>query len=448
MGSKNNQSPEIVQEVALQPWFRQYNYWALMLIVLLAVCLGSLSVALFDSGKSVGGTDNWWPMVLNVAEGRGFTSCQKQYFPFCETADQTTASREPLPILLFAAVVMLFGKSVGFALFMELLLFIATLLGIYFLARRLLNEQVALLATLGLTLYIPIYRLIPQVSGDMLATLFVTWAIYFIVKGLHTDTWLNWVAAGVYLGAGALSRSVVLYLAIVLVLALIPWRALRERPRLALVRRAALVICATALILTPWVVRNYFTFGHPVIGTTLSGYNVYRHNAVVVDKDFLRYSSPTDAELAVDQLLANHPELRGNENEYEMDQVYSQEAQKLIRSHPDRYVMLSFYRLLPLWFDIGIDEAYGQTSGILEKAIIVQQLLLLTVGLLGFWLIGRTSWVLWLPMATVTAMHMGVAARLRFVSIIMPLLMIACAFTIIYVREWSRVQKLVIVRLK
>jgi 4-amino-4-deoxy-L-arabinose transferase-like glycosyltransferase len=436
--SENQKSvaePMITYPDGLLTTLQQYKMHFLAMILLLAACIAALTIIVTNPETTVGGTDNWWPIVLNVAEGRGFTSCQTQYFPFCASADQSTASREPLPILVFAAFTTI-SKSLVFASIIQLVIFMAMLVGLYLFAETFVNVETALIATLLCTLYIPIYRLIPQVSGDMLATACTMWAMYFVARGLRTDALMNWAFAGLFFGAGALSRSVVLFVVLLLAIVLVPWRQVIASFSFRWFRRSAVLLLVVSLTLMPWIVRNYYVFGHVVIGTTLSGYNVYRHNSVLLDNNFLRYSNPADAKRAVESLLNQRQDLRGTENEYEMNRVFAEESRKIILAHPDRYIMLYFYRLLPLWFDIGIDDAYNQQPGLVEVLIIVQQAILLTLGLSGFWLLGRRGWVLWLPLVTVMVMHMGVVARLRFVNVVMPLLLIGAAYALTSIGLW------------
>ena len=55
-------------------------------------------------GSLSGETPHWWPIVLNVASGKGYVGCFPEYFPSCrEVPVWPTAAREPLPVLLFAA---------------------------------------------------------------------------------------------------------------------------------------------------------------------------------------------------------------------------------------------------------------------------------------------------------------------------------------------------------
>ena len=92
-----------------------------------------------DSGE----TSHWWPIVLNVAQGRGYCGCFPEYFPFCGPANQVTAAREPVPVLLFAAVARLTTGSLLPAALVETALNSGILIGIFLLAQRLAGPRVA-----------------------------------------------------------------------------------------------------------------------------------------------------------------------------------------------------------------------------------------------------------------------------------------------------------------
>ena len=92
-------------------WIQKPSKYILGILVTLAMLIGLAAIILYPPGKDQGGTDNWWPIVLNVAHGQGLSSCQVQYFPFCANAHQETASREPLPILMYAFVAILTNDS-------------------------------------------------------------------------------------------------------------------------------------------------------------------------------------------------------------------------------------------------------------------------------------------------------------------------------------------------
>jgi len=72
---------------------------------------------------------------------------------------------------------------------------------------------------------------------------------------------------------------------------------------------------AIGITLLPWEARNYAAFGRPVVGTTLVGYNLFRHNYMLPTEDYLRFVGPSEAKLAIKALLARRTDLQGTDNE-------------------------------------------------------------------------------------------------------------------------------------
>jgi hypothetical protein len=69
-----------------------------------------------------------------------------------------------------------------------------------------------------------------------------------------------------------------------------------------------------------------------------------------LEKDgYLRYVYNKEMKAAQQRLLEDNADiLRSDENEYEMDQFYRQEAIEIILANPFRYLLLSLYRFIPL----------------------------------------------------------------------------------------------------
>lgn len=394
-------------------------------LVVCALVLGLATIVLFPPNRDQGGTDNWWPIVLNLSHGQGFTSCQQQYFPFCENTHQETASREPFPILLYALLARISNDSLTVIALFNLLIFVSVLIGIYALGKLVADEQVANLASLGWVLYLPGYRLIPQVAGDLLATLCFVWAMYFFFQGLRRQRLTDWAMVGLFLGLSAMSRSVLLFVGVAL---LGGFFFIQLRQRKLFIKQSLLAGLVMLVCLMPWAMRNLYVFGFPLVGTTLSGYNVYRHNGIIASDSWLHYASPKEGVELVNKLLATVP-LRGDENEYEMNEIYTKEATHIIATYPQRYLMLSLYRFLPLWFDIGVNEAYSQSASIIDRIVILPQLFVLLTSVIGILLVWRSTWPLWLSILVVNLMHMAVNARIRFLVVVIPLLLIYSAIT-------------------
>lgn len=400
----------------------------LMVLIALAALLGLAAIILFPPGKAQGGTDNWWPIVLNVAHGEGYKACQRDYFPFCEHALQESASREPLPILLYALIAKMTRDSLIATAFFNLFMFIGVLIGIYAIGNFLNGPMTAAVAGLAWVLYIPGYRSIPQVAGDLLATLLFTWAIYLFLRALKTQNLRFWILAGVFLGMSAMSRSVLLFVSAALLGCLLLYNIAYRRNA---VKEPLVAIAVMLLCLAPWAIRNYTVFGTPLLGTTLSGYNLYRHNGLIEGDSWLHYASPKDAEVLVQKLLRTVP-TRGNENEYEMNQIFTKEAMRIIRAHPDRYITLSLYRFLPLWFDIGINEAYNQSPTFFDRSSSLVQLIVLILSIIGIVLAWRHTWPLYVSILVVNIMHMAVNSRIRFLIVVIPLLLVYAAIALVH----------------
>ena len=142
-----------------------------------------------------------------------------------------------------------------------------------------------------------------------------------------------------------LSRSSVVILIPVLTICALIGLGGGDRPFLssarARLRPAALFLSTSILLLVPWTARNYLALDRLVVGTTLAGYNLYRHNSSLLTDDYLRYVGPEEGARAVEALLARRRDLKGTENEAQMDAVYREEALRIISAAPIRYLRLS-----------------------------------------------------------------------------------------------------------
>jgi hypothetical protein len=93
----------------------------------------------------------------------------------------------------------------------------------------------------------------------------------------------------------------------------------------------------------------------------------------------------------------------------------------LILAHPLRYVLLSAYRFLPLWFNWGYPEAYDREPSGMDYAVMVYQGILLSLALFGLHRAVWQTWPLWGNIVAVSLMYMAVDSRLLYVIPVMPL---------------------------
>jgi 4-amino-4-deoxy-L-arabinose transferase-like glycosyltransferase len=409
---------------------------ALIAILLLALILNVTHLWAFPPSLEERQANDWWAPVHNLLQGRGYTDCSPNYFPFCASTNQVTAAREPLPVLIFTLIAWLTQESAWPVAAAEVIFNLATLLVVFRLARALADNRAALAAALLWAVHLPVVVDTGQISGDMLAALTIACGFFLFTRAQQTNRARDWAAAGVCVGLGALSRSGALAVALPLAAGLGLARWDRARPIWSALREAArpvtLFSLAVFLAISPWMVRNFLAFGRPVIGSTLLGYNLYRHNSILSGDDYLRFVGPVEGRQNIQTLLARHPELQGTENEAQMDGFYRSEAMRIIAQYPARYVLAVAYRSLPLWFDWGVREAYGAAPGALAYLAMFQQGVLLVLAILGLWRTRWRTWPLWSSVAALSLTYMAVGARLRYLIPVMSLIVVLSAIGGVY----------------
>ena len=398
-----------------------YPFVALGIILFLGILLSIVSIANHPPSLKSGETDSWWMIALNLIHGHGYSLCLTQYFPFCGPTNQMTAMREPVPVFLFAAVAWLGKDSLWLAAVLEAVIYLSIVVAVYFLTREWTDTRSAVIASFLWATYLPALELLPQVSGDLFAALCTTLGIFFTLRARKTQDNLDWIIAGVGLGLAIISRSATLAIAL-LVIGGQTLDGLRKRLQPKNIIRPILLLSGLViLIMAPWLIRNKIALGRTIIGSSLTGYNLYRHNYMIGMPHHFRYVGPQEGYQAVKNLISHRTDLHGDENEGQMDLVYRGEALLIIKSHPMQYVLLSAYRIFPLWFDWEISEAYGRSTNRYEYLIMLLQLFLLTLALVGMWKNAAQTWPLWGSILAISFAYMAVDARMLYVMPVMPL---------------------------
>lgn len=431
----------------------------LAIILMLILALSTIRLIFQLPSLKTGETAGWWPEIDGVEDGQGFSGCLPQYFPFCSPTNQTSAAREPMPVLLFAGVSHLTHGSFFAASLVQVALDLAIAVCVYGLACEVASRSTALLAVLLWALYLPaIGTEIGQVTGNLLAALCTTAGAYFFVRARRTGRAWEWLAAGGCFGLATLSRSalasIALILSLGLLIAALPmvtgfFRSVRgvlaimiafgvralnlplvRAPGTSLrrsLRPAVLFVLAFSVTISPWMVRNAVVFGRPVLGSTLTGYNLYRENSQLPTGHYLHFVAGTEADQAVASLFTRRTDLTGKETEAQMDAVYREEALRIIEAYPARYALLSLARLPMLWFNWTVPQGYGMSYGLHGYLYACQQALLLLAALWGTKYLRRQAWPLVGTVAAVTLVNMLVIGRLYLLFPVMPLVIILAA---------------------
>ena len=238
---------------------------------LAAILLAALAVRIVvfgmtaDVGTRIADEQHYHLLASNLADGRGFTGA---YGP--------TSLRPPLYPGLVAGVWQLTdSRSLQVVRAVQAALGLATAGLAYLLGRRLYDHRAGLVAA-GITALYPALLLANVLLlTETLFTFLLTAATLAMVSVLQQPRPSMALAAGILLGASALTRSVVWPFPLLLA----PYIALLARgSRGQRVVAAALFLIGHTAVLTPWAVRNSRLQGMPVVVDTMGGLNLRMGN--------------------------------------------------------------------------------------------------------------------------------------------------------------------------
>lgn len=403
------------------PKFVNTNHNLLLVIsLLLVLVVDTFVISRRPLHLSDGISSTWWMIIQNVESGVGYKACDNHYIPNCDITDQTTAMREPIPVFFFAIVGKLTGNSTLAFQFSQVFFNLMICWFMYLLTSKLGNSTLGLIASFGWAVYLSAVHTLLHISSDLIAGFFVIAGVLSLTRALARKTFKAWLLFGALFGLAVLSRSSTLLIFSILMAGSFLYVVLSGLRREWY--RPALAIVMFGLVVAPWVTRNEFVFGKPVIGTTLVGYNLYRYNAIAANEAPPHYVGPGEGYREVQQLVARTAELRQPINEARVDEIFQKEAWKIIRSNWEEYVELVLFRPIPLWFNIGIPDQYGEQMALFDYLIVVQQTILLITFLIAIW--KGDGYIRLLAGSILFFMlgYLAVDSQLRYMIAVMPII--------------------------
>lgn len=400
--------------------------------IMVVACMAAILIFETHEEETTFVTDNGtWNIASNLVNGNGFSACDSNYFPFCSPSNQTTAMREPIPVF-FMVVSMAISPDEDSGLIMQAVLYLLTALALYFGLKK-EDVRLALLATLLWVVSIPVVKEMGDDTGHMAAAFFFTNGMILFLRGYRDQKLTNFIFSGILFGIASLSRTVELGIAVGLGFVFLALQV--GTKNMKGIAHAIVFLGMIGLIFSPWVIRNKIALDAPVIGSTLTGYNLYRMNYFLGDEPFRpHYVGAKEGIQAIQQLMETSAagELAGTENEAQMNDFYMAAGKEIILQYPFRYVLLSLYRFLILWFNLGFHAAYGMKFLIRDYLAIFQQIFFLFAVIIGSIKKPKEYWPLTLSILLGCGAYMTVgAAQLRYVIDLMPSMVILSAVAVL-----------------
>ncbi len=269
-----------------------------------------------------------------------------------------TAWMPPVYPLVLAGIFRVFGPfSSESALGIEILQTIASALScamLFFIGRRLYGPAVGFLSAFMLALYpASVHFAVQKIWSTSLTSLAILLLVYFVSRMINRPTTRLGIVVGIVLGIGALTDPLTLSIAPPVVILLL--RSWRKR-NIAGVKSLTVSLLIFSVVMAPWMIRNYVTFGAFVPVKSNFGHELFLGNhghangvlppeVVGIERQFRGLEGLLPAAMlsgAEEQYLTSL-------NEVDQNRFLFRRAARSIADDPIRFVELSMIRFLRFW---------------------------------------------------------------------------------------------------
>jgi 4-amino-4-deoxy-L-arabinose transferase-like glycosyltransferase len=285
------------------------------------------------------------------------------------------------------------------------------------LARRFFGSRVGRLAGYGAALY-PFFI---YFTGLLLTETLFTFGLValFLLMEISRDSAIRrgrritaLIAAGLVLGLLVHLRSSFLLFP----LFALPLMLLRDRLRRPVLVRWGVMMALMAVVLTPWVVRNYRVFGRFIPTTLQVGESLYEANSPYADggpaMDRIPWDTISDGPLG----------------EAERNDFFKARAVEYIKTYPWRFVWQGLHKFCRFWNVVPNHGPYR--SAFYAIISLCSYVPVMTLALLGIFVrrkAGRKILYILSPVLYYTALHMVFVGSVRYRTPVMPMVFILAA---------------------
>lgn len=352
-----------------------------------------------------GDSESYWRLAQSVARGEpyeygtGMRVFRTPGYPIA-LASLFAVLRNDDPPVIYARILGAVLGTLTVALIMRL-------------ARELFNPATAVIAGIMAAVYpgaisLSIFVLSEAVFCPLMVLQLVAWIIADRTEG--KTSWCLSSAAGIAGGLATLARpSWLLFSPLAMASAVFD-----RESRLRRLRIGAIVLLAMAATLTPWWIRNCAVTGRFVMTTLQVGASLY---------DGLNPAASGASNMAFvtqfmdEQSRADRQQTAGLEGTFEqrLDQRLRSAAIAWAKQNPDQVLRLIGIKFLRMWSPW--PNAAEMQSVLFRLALLLGYTPLLLLGLWGFaiqWRRGWPYWLLALPAAYFTALHVIFVSSIRY----------------------------------
>lgn len=237
------------------------------------------------------------------------------------------------------------GHSLAFVKIAQCVLGSITCIIIYLIASKVINQRVGLISATAACLY-PWYLIYSGlIMSEVVFIFFLTITVYILILVLKAPTLKNSVILGCLFGLSVLTRpEIIAFFPLMLLLFLSRF----SKQLLDYIKYAGILSVSTAVVLSPWLIRNYKVNSFLGLSTRL-GINLWLQNEhqydLLTNLSIEEQAGPCSSS-AVDKDLSKLA------NEHERDRYYIDREVEFIKNHPAFYSKLGLKRLFGSFLSI------------------------------------------------------------------------------------------------
>ncbi|MEP7235110.1 MAG: glycosyltransferase family 39 protein [Ignavibacteriota bacterium] len=319
---------------------------------LIAISLVVFSIQLLTLRPAVGIGEPYW-IAKYLAAGQGFS----YPYPF-DLAVVATCYIPPLYVWFHAAIIELGGGLIVSQVFGLVFFHIANYF-VYRFFRRVTTPGIALAGFVALAFYIPLWLLAQKPDPDGLNLLLLSLTILYLDELMQRPRRSVWISLGLLFGTQILVRPDILMGIAFFGLWLMLYSMRMQERRKRIVGYVLALVVALVMVL-PWTIRNYATFGSFVLVSANSGFNFYMGNNPQASGEFEQ--EPASAEsIVLDSARAQF--FRAHPSHVERDSYLFGVGKEWIFAHPGQAVKLWLKKFYFHWWqrdsagsDVGASE--------------------------------------------------------------------------------------------
>lgn len=255
---------------------------------------------------------------------------------------------EPLYPVLMSTAYKLTGNDWIALTVIQAVLHLLTSLLIFFLTKEIWNKLAGFIAALYHAFYPYLFTYTLSIYDTTLFVFLLVLLVYLTVRSKFNIVHLTGI--GICLGLGLLTRATTLTF-IPPIMLYIAYIAYSNEKILGVIKQCSLVVCATAITLAPWLIRNYYYTGRVTISThgpfgLWQGNNehteYYLTHNISLDEIY-RLKPPPD-------IYARYPmQQRMPVEAVKVADAYQKEAQQWISENPQTFLRLTLLKAEKLW---------------------------------------------------------------------------------------------------